>query len=128
DEVRRLLGPSRVKVIRNETNLGFARACNQGLAAADGLYLVLLNNDTVLTHGWLEGLITWCLADWPRVGMVGPVTNYAAAPQEVPVDYRSLDQLADFAARRRRDFAGRCMEFGRLIGFCLLTRRDVVRA
>jgi len=35
-----------VKIIRNDTNLGFAKANNQGIRKAKGKYIVLLNSDT----------------------------------------------------------------------------------
>ncbi|RKX27728.1 MAG: glycosyl transferase, partial [Candidatus Zixiibacteriota bacterium] len=34
------------RIIKNKTNLGFARAVNQGLEAASGEYILLLNQDT----------------------------------------------------------------------------------
>lgn len=43
-----------VRVIRNAHNLLFARACNQGAAAARGKVFVFLNNDTEPRPGWLE--------------------------------------------------------------------------
>jgi len=46
-----------VTAIANAQNLGFPRAINQGLQAARGEYLVLLNNDAVVTDGWLDQLI-----------------------------------------------------------------------
>lgn len=48
-----------VRVIANGENTGFARASNQGMAAARAPLLCLLNPDTVLTH---EG----CLAEFKR--------------------------------------------------------------
>ncbi len=36
------------KIIRNETNLGFARANNQGIEASSGKYILLLNSDTIV--------------------------------------------------------------------------------
>ena len=37
-----------VRVIANQENIGFCKACNQGAAAVDSRYIYLLNNDTVL--------------------------------------------------------------------------------
>jgi len=124
EELRQRQGPQRVVVIRNETNRGFAAGCNQGLQASCGRYLVLLNNDTIVTSGWLEGLITWSLRNWPRVGLVGPVTSFPPY-QSVPVDYRSPEELQAFAAERRQTFAGQALQVQRLCGFCLLFRREV---
>jgi glycosyltransferase involved in cell wall biosynthesis len=49
--------PVPVTVIANGTNRGFPAAINQGLQYARGEYLVLLNNDVVVTEGWLSQLI-----------------------------------------------------------------------
>ncbi len=48
--------PLPVTVISNTKNLGFPAAINQGLSCARGEYLVMLNNDVVVTDGWLEQL------------------------------------------------------------------------
>jgi GT2 family glycosyltransferase len=46
----------RVRIMANDVNHGFAEANNQGVAAASGDLIVLLNNDTVVTEGWLAAL------------------------------------------------------------------------
>jgi glycosyltransferase involved in cell wall biosynthesis len=46
-----------VTIVTNTKNLGFPAAINQGLQLARGEYLVLLNNDVVVTDGWLDQLI-----------------------------------------------------------------------
>jgi glycosyltransferase involved in cell wall biosynthesis len=46
-----------VTVVSNARDLGFPAAINQGLSLACGEYLVLLDNDFVVTHGWLDQLI-----------------------------------------------------------------------
>ena len=45
-----------VTVIANGENRGFPAAVNQGLQQARGEYLVLLNNDVVVTNAWLDQL------------------------------------------------------------------------
>ncbi len=126
EEVRSWQGPERVAVVRNSENRGFPAAANQGLKEARGRYLVLLNNDTIVTPGWLDGLVAWSLHQWPRVGLVGPVTNASRPPQEVPTDYEATEGIDAFAARRRQQFAGQAREVERLTGFCLLLRREVL--
>jgi len=60
----------RLRVLRNESNLGFVQSCNRAAAAATGDILVFLNNDTVPLPGWLEPLLrTFDL--FPRAGAVG---------------------------------------------------------
>jgi GT2 family glycosyltransferase/tetratricopeptide (TPR) repeat protein len=124
-ELRSRPGPVRVDVVRNDVNHGFPAGCNQGLARARGRYFIFLNNDTVVTPGWLDGLVGGSLRDWPSVGLVGAVTNHAPDAQGVRGDYKGLDCLAEFADRRRREYAGQVLDVRRLTGFCLLVRRDV---
>lgn len=60
------------RVIANDQNLGFAHACNQGLAQARGCYLLLLNPDTEVRPGTLARLVA-CLDSHPRAGACGPL-------------------------------------------------------
>ncbi len=58
-----------VTVVRNDTNRGFAVACNQGASVATSDVVVFCNNDVVAKQGWLQPLLG-AIAD-PRVAMVG---------------------------------------------------------
>src|SRR5688572_24415870 len=46
-----------LREVRNESNRGFAPACNQGIAVACARWMVLLNNDTRPEPTWLEMLV-----------------------------------------------------------------------
>lgn len=52
-----------VKVVANRANLGFAKACNQGVGAASGDYISFLNYDTVVDKDWLKHLVAAAEAD-----------------------------------------------------------------
>jgi GT2 family glycosyltransferase/glycosyltransferase involved in cell wall biosynthesis/SAM-dependent methyltransferase/Tfp pilus assembly protein PilF len=115
-----------VRVVLNQSNRGFAGGNNQALSIARGEHIVLLNNDTVVTPGWLEGMQRVLDQD-PAVGIVGPMSNYVAGPQQVPTPgYQSLDDLDDFAVRWRQEHAGQSAQLNRVIGFCLTMRRQVL--
>ncbi len=119
-------GPARVAVIRNEANAGYAAACNQALAVAQGRNVVLLDNDTIVSEDWLDRLIAWSRYDWPNVGLVGAVSNRAARPQQVEASYLDVSELDTITSARRREFAGQALRVKRLSGFCLLIRREVL--
>jgi GT2 family glycosyltransferase len=80
-----------VEVVRTETDLGISEAVRTALGLAKGEHLALLNNDSIVTESWLNQLIG--LANMsPAIGMVGPMSNYAAPPQLVEVvPYRIFD-------------------------------------
>ncbi len=60
--------------IRWEQNRNFGPACNEGARQASGELLFFLNNDTLVSPGWLEPLLDAMEAS--RVGACGPVLTY----------------------------------------------------
>ncbi|WP_306673734.1 glycosyltransferase, partial [Tahibacter caeni] len=72
---QRLADVDGLRVIRNAQNLGFVGSCNAGAAAARGDFVLFLNNDTVVTPGWLEALLR-CFAEEPDAGLVGAKLVY----------------------------------------------------
>ena len=76
DKTRQLLKEVRgARVVRNEKNLGYLRSMNRGASVARGRWLVLFNNDTEVTRGWLEAMLD-CASSAPDVGVVTPKFIY----------------------------------------------------
>jgi GT2 family glycosyltransferase len=113
-------------VICNESNRGFAAGNNQALAVARGEYILLLNNDTVVTAGWLEAMLA-VYARHPETGLVGPVSNQVSGPQLVrEAVYENLAEMHEFAKGYVGANAGESFEVVRAVGFCLLATRAVI--
>jgi GT2 family glycosyltransferase/glycosyltransferase involved in cell wall biosynthesis len=110
-------------IIRNKQNAGFARGNNQGAKVATGEYLVFLNNDTVVTNGWLTRLVEH-LQD-PSVGMVGPVTNSASNEAKITVTYETIEELDQFAQEYTQAHYGGTFEIRALAFYCVALREDI---
>jgi GT2 family glycosyltransferase/tetratricopeptide (TPR) repeat protein/glycosyltransferase involved in cell wall biosynthesis len=114
------------RLIANEMNMGFAKGCNQGMQAATGNYIVLLNNDVVVTPHWLSGMIE-CLNSAADVGIVGPMTDNISGPQKVPgVDIDIESGLQEFSGDFRKRNRYRRIACRRIVGFCMLFKRDLI--
>lgn len=64
-----------IRIIRNETNMGFIRNCNNAAQYAAGKYILFLNNDTQVQENWLQPLIDLIERD-STIGMVGSKLIY----------------------------------------------------
>lgn len=70
--------PSRL--IRNGENLGFAKAVNIGLAETDSFFVCILNNDTIISPGAFDRMLTY-MDYYDDLGIVGPRTNRCETAQ-----------------------------------------------
>ncbi len=113
-----------VKVILNKNNRGFAGGNNDGIAASDGDYIVLLNNDTVVTPCWLNKLVDYL--DDPKIGLIGPVTNHAGNEAKIQIDYSDISDADKFAEKRSVEYAGQIFDINILAMFCVMMRRDTL--
>ncbi|AZK49164.1 glycosyltransferase family 2 protein [Paenibacillus lentus] len=104
-------------------NLGFASAVNTGLMMAKGNTIVLLNNDVLVTERWLTQLLT-VLNNNKDAAAVGPVTNYISGDQQIEAVYNDLKEMEIFAANYNKIDRSRWHYTDRLVGFCLLLRRE----
>lgn len=117
-------GRSNVNVIINDENRGFAPANNQGMEAATGEYLVLLNNDTAVTPGWLRTLVGH-LRRKPDIGILGPVTNNIGNEACVATSYANREELINEARMRAQAHAGKVFDIAVTPFFCAAFSREV---
>jgi GT2 family glycosyltransferase/glycosyltransferase involved in cell wall biosynthesis len=117
--------------VRNAINEGFSRGNNIGARQARGRYLLFLNNDTLVTDGWLAAMVR-IADDDPHVGIVGikqlfPYTRRIhhtgivftadGRPQHI---YPHGDASLPHVNRQR--------EYQAVTGSCLLIPRDLFEA
>ena len=114
------------KLIENSENKGFAAGCNQGIQAATKDHIILINNDVLVTEGWLSGMME-CLHSALDISIVGPMTNHISGVQKVPeVGYASIGDLETFARDFRKRNRYRRVASRRVVGFCMLFRRQLI--
>ncbi len=106
------LADSRLKIVREQNNLGFAAGCNIGVTQSSGEHLLFLNPDCILEPDTVERLLR-VLDDHKDVGMVGGLllnpdgTEQAGGRRAIPTPWRSFVRafgLSRFADRWPRLF------------------------
>ena len=103
---------SDVTIISNADTLGFAGACNPGIRAAAGEWVVVLNNDVIVAPGWLDGMLDGA-AHW-NLQMVTP------AIREGEYNYDISAYAGELTGRMRR-----VIRKGRVNGICFMAHRQV---
>ena len=116
-----------VRVIEVGSNAGFARANNIGIRASAGANLLLLNSDTVVPAGAIDGLLAE-LTRHPAVAVVGPRLVDAAGRAELSFGRMigPLNELRQKRLARRGDVERLTRQRQQpdwVSGACLLVRR-----
>jgi GT2 family glycosyltransferase/glycosyltransferase involved in cell wall biosynthesis len=111
-------------VILNVRNRGFSAANNQGLEKARGEYLVLLNNDTEVSQGWLRTLMNHLRLDH-TLGMIGPVTNNIGNEARIRIRYADWHEMQRKARGHTLQHLGETFQIRTLAFFCVMIPRRV---
>ncbi|HEU4685409.1 MAG TPA: FkbM family methyltransferase [Nitrospira sp.] len=119
-----------VRILRNQDNLGFAKACNQGAQVARGRYLVFLNNDTIPLNGWLNAMLNE-VKEHPDVGVVGSKLLFPDnTVQHAGIVFRRSG-LCPYHAYRRfpadSPAVNRRREFQAVTAACMLVRQEAFK-
>lgn len=86
------------RCIRSEVNKGFSGGNNLGIQAAEGKYILFLNNDTYVTDNSLHFLYEKLISK-PEIGGVSPKIKFAFSPQHI--QFAGYTPLSTFTLRNR---------------------------
>jgi GT2 family glycosyltransferase len=100
------------KIAYNESNLGCARGWNQGVRLSTREWTVIMNNDVLVSRGWLDGLVEFATETGAEI--VSP------ALREGTLNYSFADYAADFVQKMRA-----VRRWGEAHGICFMVRRRV---
>jgi len=126
-----LAADGRIRLVRHARNRGFPASVNDGIAAAAGRDVVLLNSDTLVPPGWLGRLCDAAYAA-TEIGTATPLSNnasilsYPGPPGSNAVPDRDATLRLDAIARRVNN--GKTVEIPVGVGFCMYVRRDCIDA
>ncbi|NWJ50730.1 MAG: glycosyltransferase family 2 protein [Bacteroidetes bacterium] len=85
-----------IDLIKNPINYGFAAGNNFGIMKARGAYVLLLNNDTVVTPDFLEPLVEKMESD-PTIGAVSPKLRFYHTPNTI--QYAGYTEMNPYTVR-----------------------------
>ncbi len=109
-------------IILNPDNKGFAAGNNQGLLAATGDYLVLLNNDTYVTPGWISSLVKHIERD-PKIGLLGPVTCNIGNEAKININYTNMSEMLAESSKFTLRHIGHLTPLRTAAFFCVMISR-----
>lgn len=115
------------KKISFSENIGVDKAINYGFRIAQGKYTLNLSNDIVVTHCWLDNLLT-CIESDEQIGMVVPVCNASSNNQQVVLEYHSLNEMQQRAKEYNVSNCRLWEERMKLVTYTCLFRTDVQKA
>ncbi|MFC1584515.1 glycosyltransferase [Fibrobacterota bacterium] len=113
--------------VRNDENLGFAHACNQGANQCRGEYFLFLNNDTAPHANWLTELVR-SIEEHPDRAMAGsqllfPDHNIQHAGVVFDFSHTPYHLYTD--CPKSLEGANKEREFNAVTGACMMVRREV---
>jgi len=122
----RLMENQNYRLIANKETVGPAKGHNQGINLSRGEFILFLDNDTIVSQGWLSGMLS-CLNQAPAAGIIGPMTNNSIGLQQVTdKSYQSVNFLDKFAANFREQNRNRRIPCRNIAGFCMLFRKTLI--
>jgi GT2 family glycosyltransferase/Flp pilus assembly protein TadD len=115
-----------IMLVENPTNIGCPPARAQAMCLARGDYVILLDNDSIVTKDWVKQFVNHAKAH-SDIGIIGPRSNYVSGIQLVQnVSYKDINELEEFASNFARQYQGQLTPTIRLVGLCMFISRKVI--
>ncbi|WP_419874299.1 GT-D fold domain-containing glycosyltransferase [Candidatus Pristimantibacillus sp. PTI5] len=112
-------------LIRNKAAKERCEALNQGVIAASGEFVVLLNENTEVTKNWLQGMLCRLQAD-PTIGIVGVRRNLADGTQKVEIiPYETMQEMNGFSAYLSEIYNRQGHRMDDLRDLCIMFHHDL---
>ncbi len=112
-----------IRVIANKHNLGYAPAANVGVRASKGEFITLLNPDTEVCPGWLEGLSSKVTES---TGAIGPVSDNIGGAQFLGHYIQAGIALDQIQNEVESQFKDKTVDTKLIMGMCVMIPRNVL--
>jgi len=107
-----------LSVVRRSQNDGFAKGMNEGLSHTNAPWICLINNDILVTEGWLSQMLEVAQTH-PKIGLLNPMSNeFNLSPRP--------GETIDALAQRLSVYQGQWIENWAGVAFCLLFPRRIL--
>lgn len=116
---------SELKLLLQTENLSFARAVNSAIESSSGEYIAILNDDIVVTRGWLTRLIRYLDED-RSIGLIGASTDSAGNEAMIERKLAGIAELQQFAFEFYWENLGTLFPLRTVAMFCLVIPKRVV--
>lgn len=110
----------KIKILRNEENLGFVKTCNRGLQNADADVYILLNSDTIIPKNFCEKIVK-CFEANKNTGLASPIGSFSSRYYIIKPINLSLDEINEKLERIHKT------EYPKIPsaeGFCFCIRKE----
>jgi GT2 family glycosyltransferase/glycosyltransferase involved in cell wall biosynthesis len=116
---------SELKLLLQTENVSFARAVNTAIESSSGEYIAILNDDVVVTRGWLTRLVQH-LCDDCSIGLIGASTDFAGNEAMLERKFSRIAELQQFAFEFYWENLGTLLPLRTLAMFCIVIPKRVV--
>lgn len=119
-------GYRNLTILKNDTNVGFSKAINQGMTLVTDEDVLWLNNDTTFCDEWLDELEYLLYTD-NKIGIVAPMTCHATSKQAITGVDKMATSPKQVGEVLKYHHKNKAEETNFVTGFCMLIKNEVFK-